>query len=453
MAIRDLHTKTSLTAIAAALLLMTTFGCAGTGNDASKNNSGRGALFGTTQAVRSEQNKGFQSVRPSTQFPTGPVTSRQGVKQDSLFAAALVAPLDRVMYDGRLLPLVRPSGGYMAVQQGGTTPWEMILARPNAPPSVYTTVTIYRIELDQQTRHLRLVEQHRLDDVGVIGRSCDDAGFLVESQQMDGSRWIGKVNWESGNVNWILKGGTDKTVNAYAAVSPDGRLAWCARSGLEGDEDRLGLYIQSEGEIYTAPAESDGEWLFPIWANDGRSLFCFRLQDDGLLELVMMDTNSQAAVRRPIAKRRIAVNGTRFVAFQCQAALQQPAAPDGSPRLLFYHPAYDRICLFDPRTPGLRAFTRLTVSAAWMDDQRVVVGSFDSLLLEDAVETATLAVKLAKRSYAIRRTADPTHPFILFAPAAKRMNELECWAMDVITDPAEAEAASIPLNQAKSNRR
>lgn len=453
MVIHDLHTKISLTKFIFVFLLVVTVGCVDAGKNSSNREFGRGALFGTTQAVRSEKNNRLQPTSPSNQFPTGPITSRQGVKQNSFFAAALVAPLDRVMYDGRLLPLVRPSGGYMAVQQGGTTPWEMILARPDAPPSVYTTVTIYRIELEQQTRRLRLVEQQRLDDVGVIGRSCDDAGFLVESQRMDASRWIGKVDWESGNVDWILKGGTDKTVNAYATVSPDGRLAWCARSGLDGDEDRFDLYIQSGNEIYTAPAGSDGEWLFPTWADDGRSLFCYRLQDDGLLELVMMDTSSQAAVRRPIAKRRVVVNATHYVAFQCQASLQQPTAPDGSPRLLFYHPAYDRICLFDPRTSGLRAFTRRTVAAAWMDDRSVVVGSYDSLLLEDAVETTTIAAKLAERSYAVRRTSDPTHPFILFAPAAKRMNELECWAMAVITDPAEANAASIPLNQASPNRR
>ncbi len=441
-----------LTALLVLLLMMFGNGCAAE----SGGGGGRtrlGGLTGVDEAVRdSSGGSGGGMERPLGGYVTRTGIDGKGVEARSVYAAAMVAPLRSVKYDGRVLPLVRPGGGYVAVQQDGATPWETMLGRPDAPPPVYTAIGIYRIEFDEERGRLELVEHARLEDVGVLGRNCDDRGFLIEAVQVDGSRWIGQVEWTTGEIRWILKGGSDVTVNAFAALSRDGRLAWCVRSGRRGAEDRFDLYVQSGNEIYTVPGEGC-EWLFPTWANDGRSLFAYRLDDDGLLELVVMDTRSEAMLRRPSVAREIVTNGNRLVAYQCQAALQQAADPGIEPRLLFYHPGYDRMCMFDPRTVGLRGFTKMTVTAAWRDERTVVVGSREALMLEAADDQQALPAELAENSYAVRRTGDATHPFLLFAPVAGRRDELNIWVMDVITDPRKAELATVPLRGAGGGSR
>lgn len=424
------------------IILLITVGCAGNHQSAGTNESLRGNLFGTTKAVRSAQN----DRQSQTVIPPGGIVSRKGVNERSLFAAALVAPVDHLAYDGRILPLVRPSGGYLAVQQNGVTPWETILARPDAPPPVYTTISIYAIELNHDTNRVQLIRKNQLEDEGYLGRNADDSGFLIEAPQTDGTRWIGKVDWESGQVLWILKGGTDQTVNAYAALNQqDGRLAWCARTGRQGEPDQFDLYAQTgDGNIATM-SDDNAEWLFPTWANDGRTLFAYRLDEDGGLKLASFDMTTQGTARRPYALRDIVTNATRFVAYQCQAPLQQAAAPDATPRLLFYHPGYDRIALFDPRQPNFRLFAKLTVTAAWNDALSVIVGSEKALLLESAINPEVRSAQLAKRGYVIRSTNTPTQPFLLFTPSVKRTNDLECWVMQVFTDPQKAADAAIPL--------
>ncbi len=412
-------------------------GCSGT--EKTQGNR-RAEIFGTS-------NLGAGNSDTSTTHTTGargPMVENIGGARFSRHAAAIVAPMGRVRFDGQVLPLVRPSGKFIAVQEGASTSWKTLLARNDAPPAVFMTIVIYRIGVDEQNRRPFLEEHQRLEEVGFLGRGADDDGFLIESPQFDGSRAIGKVDWQTGAVDWILKGGSDHTINAFASIARDGRLAWCARSGESGNSDKFDLYIQGNAEVFRVPA-GEGEWLFPIWANDGRTLFVYRLHDTGELEITAFDARSKALVQRPMATRRLVVNGNRYVAYQSQAALQQAAAPDATPRLLLYLPGPDCMGLFDPRVQGIRRLSSLSFAGSWRDSATIIVGGQDSVSLEDAAQSNQAAV-LLEEPFVARRTSDPQTPFVLFAPVGNRMNDLNVWVMDVFNDPQAAEAAVVDFS-------
>lgn len=425
-----------------ALLAATACGGARSGSNSTNLGDKRSDLFGTGALANADSNSRNGASMTGAGDVDSPITTPVYDVQNTL-AVSLVAPLGRLSYDGLLLPLVRPGGKYLAVQEGATTPWETILARPDATPAFYTKIVIYRIEFDADVRRHSLAHHLDLEEIGFLGRSCDDEGFLVEAPQPDGSRWIGKVDWKTGAIDWLIKGGHDATVNAFAAISSDGRLAWCRRTQ---DEDRFQLFVQHNDGTMSRLHSDNGEWLMPVWANDGRSLFAWHLADSGALELTVMDARNDTVIQRPMARRRIVNNGTRWVVYQAMSPVQMHAAPDPTPRMMFFHPGYDRVCIFDPRDTGVTRLQRFSMSGAWHDGQSLVLGTHESMWWQTFADPYNPS-EIAKRAYVPCRTTDPNHPYILLAPVRNRLNELETWAMELVTDPVRARSLSIGLDE------
>ncbi|MFG0328660.1 MAG: hypothetical protein ACF8PN_02070 [Phycisphaerales bacterium] len=354
---------------------------------------------------------------------------------ETVFRAALVAPLGVVDFNGQTLPLVNPSGGHIAVQTGPPVPWDTLLARPGGAVPDWTSIVIYRIEQGED-RRLRLVESHRLTEVGLLGSSADNLGFIVEAPQRDGSRWVGKVAWETGEVEWLLQ----QRVNAFAAIGPGGRLAWCRR---DVDSPRFDLFVQDRAGVHRLPSES-GEWLMPVWAGDGQTLFAFHqtldFQNEGLLEIVAMNTAAPELMRAPMTRRPLVESSNRYIAYQTVASIQDPIPWDATTRMLFFHPGYGRVCMIDPARPGIRLLTPDSVGGAWSDDGYAILSTDKAVFAQD-IGASRPPIELVAGRFMPRRTTSALQPYLLFGPTKSSPNQLQVWAMQVINDPEAARAA------------
>lgn len=373
----------------------------------------------------------------------------QGLSSSSSAVSAAIGPIGSIEYDRNLLPLISPAGEYLAVQ--GRHPgsveetWQTILADPAGDAPSPFDIIIYRIEKVDGGPGQRVVEHRRLDGIGLIGRSADQDTFLVESPQPDGSRRIGRVQWKTGEVNWLVKTG----INAFAAQSASGRLAWCER--VDGDKPHFNLYVQGRNEVYIA-GDDDGSWLFPVWCQNEQMLFAFHLLPTGALDLVLFDTQSAQAMRYPLQTERLTEAGTIGMVSQALAGIPDPAAPDGSPRMLFYHTEQGRIFEYDARFPEgrrVRGFPAPSVAAAWHNGEGVIYSSLSKLYYQFLREGSE-PVELLTGARMPRKTSNPMHPFVLMAVDEIMPYQLNLFAMDLVDEDA-VRAAAAQLDPSKVN--
>jgi len=423
-------------------------GCAEEHNTSSP----RSKLFGTEDYIASDPDSNMKAATypANPQYATRNLTKPSDIQSNTQYMASAVAPLEPVMYDGMLLPLVNPAGNYFAVQQGTQTNWPAILARPDAPDAIYSSIDIYRIDQNPRSLRLNLLKHKRLNRVGIVGRSADATGFLIESLNADGSRSIGKVNWRSGTTDWLVTGQISRTVNAFGSLSPSGQLAWCRRS-LDARDDHFDLCIQATSGVYVVPGQEDTEWLMPTWTADGIHLYAFRLQDDGLLELVLMDCSTEETARRPIFRVTLYSNATRYIAYQTLSSIQNPVRLeyDGQlSRMLIYHSGYDAVCLVDPNVSSEDAITPLlahSITADWENANTVVLGTYTSLIAYNIELNDHKGNEIARLPYVPRRTSNPIQPYVLFTPSKNSQRKLDTWVMEIITDPHHAARAVTPV--------
>ena len=374
----------------------------------------------------------------------------QGLSSSSSAVSAAIGPLGSIEYDGSLLPLISPAGEFFAVQGSRPAPsWKTILADPAGDAPSPFDIIIYRVEKVDGGPGQRIVECRHLDGVGLIGRHADADGFLVESPAPDGSRRIGHARWETGEITWLVQSG----VNAFATQSASGRLAWCERVG--GETPRFNLYVQGDNEVYLA-GDGDGSWFFPVWCRNEDVLFAFHLMPTGALDLVVFDTRSAEAMRRPLQTERLTETGTIETAFQALAGIPDPAAPDGSPRMLFFHTGQGRIFEYDARFPEgrrVRGFPAPSIAAAWHNDEGVIYSSRSKLSYQ-FLRDGSAPVELLKGASVPRRTSNPMHPFVLVAVDEKNPFHLNLWAMDLVDEATvRAAAAQIDPNTVNTPRR
>lgn len=374
----------------------------------------------------------------------------RGLSSSSSVVSAAIGPIGSIEYDGYLIPLISPAGEYVAVQAGDPAPtWKEILADPAADPTLSLDVIIYRIEKVDGGPRQRIVEQRRLDGVGIIGRSADETGFLIESPQPDGSRRIGWVHWRTGEVDWLLRTG----VNAFATRSPSGRLAWCERVG--GGSARFELLVQGNNEVYRA-GDGEGSWLLPVWCANESVLFAFNLMPTGELDLVVFDTRSAASMRQPLQRERLTNSGKLDTAFQALAGIPSPAAPDGSPRLLFFHTGQERVFEYDARSPEgrrVRGLPSPSLAAAWHTGDGIVYAGRRAIYYQFLRERSA-PVELLKGFSVPRMTSNPMHPFVLVAVDQNVPFQLNLWAMGIVDEETvRAAAEQVDARSLNNSRR
>ena len=263
---------------------------------------------------------------------------------------AAVGLLGSVPYDNFALPIVSPDGRFIATEAGIAPTWPTILAQSGGGGGPEATrLEIHTLDLrigiqdnERQPAHLKTI----VNEPVLLGRSCDREGFLVESPREDGSRWIGKASWETGRITWLVR---DAQINAFAALGPDGRLAWSRRAR---DQAHYELIVR-QGDREWSYASPEQSWLLPTWSGRGDGLFVLLLRD-GNLELIFATASNKSAFRQSIRTTPLASKSTLRTAYQTMSGqigiigLPRPTLD----QVTFTHPRHLRASVWRPLALG-----------------------------------------------------------------------------------------------------
>lgn len=357
----------------------------------------------------------------------------------SAMSRSAVLPLGEVPYDNMVLPLVSPDGRFIATQTGVAPTWETALAEAAAQVPQATRVEIYgldRREPIEPRERMPAALLASLSEPALLGRSCDEEGFLVESPREDGSRWIGKASWENGTITWLVTG---SDVNAFAALGPDGRLAWSRRP--VGAERFDLVFRQGEREIVIAGEH--GDWLHPVWSGRGDLLFALNLQD-GALHMCMATATSEMTFHQSVRRVLIAAAGaTLHTAYQTLNGQTTMAGAGASvpAQLVFFHPASRRMAVWRPFADASERIAAMGPGsiAALVDQPGTAMVSTTSNLMRQNLKPPHAQILLVAGTQIVRPTSATSWPYILLRPGEGRVGVM---AMRLLTrDEATNSAA------------
>ncbi|MEX2219380.1 MAG: hypothetical protein WD749_11565 [Phycisphaerales bacterium] len=352
-----------------------------------------------------------------------------------------------VRYDGQVLPIVSPDGRYLAVQDGEPPTWPTLLAEMAAEPPANTTLAAY----DLTQAPARRIDWPGVEGGLLLGRSADTRGFLVESPRPDGSRWIGRVSWASGQVQWLVQG---DAVNAHAVLTADGSLLFTRRGRLD---ERADLVLRTPGGVEIAREPDEGTYAFPLAGPDPEVVYVLRLTPRATeIEAVRVLTDAGRPPRFGSAFSRgmIAAGGELVVAYQATAPVQGPLpAPPrtsqadpgtprpgaGEPQPVFY-PLQGRMALFDVRSGGFALLPHQSIAAVrWDADgatgylcttpEGLVFAPRPRMPGDRGDRTPPRDIRIAATPYVPRITSDPDRPVVLFGPAGRDPRMLEVLLM------------------------
>ncbi len=339
------------------------------------------------------------------------VRSESGaVTRDTAFGFQLnsMAP---VRTDGFFLPLASSDGMRLAWQQESNFNWPMLLALPDAPRAVLGVVSVRALDDLEPT--------HTFSGAYMLGRSCNMDGVLVESPQKDGTRWIGVLPWNGSDARWLLQ---DAKVNAFACFVPRGELAWSHR---EIGERGFSLTVNRPEGKFQWPRKDNESWMFPIVASDG--IFAAHLRD-GVLQLAYLPLRAGQTMpteesRSAIIQRSISLRGSEQMAYQCLGSLPPDRAVLADGSLLFFHPDYGRMAIWQPRNDTITPLPMGTLSASAKNSTQLLISSRDSLArLMMPLDSEHGPVTLVEQPWIARTPSGEgsgAGRIILFLPTAK----------------------------------
>jgi hypothetical protein len=354
--------------------------------------------------------------------PVAPLNKPAGVSQSSWVRTSSVA-LGFVPFDGASLPLVSPDGRFIATQTGIAPTWSTTIADEQAVVPGMTRIEVYELDRragasDSSRRPPRLM--YALGEPALLGRSCDSHGFLIESPRENGSRWIGHVEWWSGDTLWLID---DDQVNAFASVGPDGRLAWSRRAI---DAPHFDLVVRHGDAIWEQPA-AGGDWLMPAWSLRGDGLFCLRLEA-GVLAIAFANAGSSEAFRQSLKMYILGPDASVSTAYQTLAG--QITMPDGPAplrdQLVYDHPALGRAAIWRPMAGTGRTAMYLnpdSFMAALIDDDTALVAT-EKELIRQRLSNDRDKTGLVDGAHAIRTTPSNEFEFTLLSPQEGRVGVL-----------------------------
>ncbi|MFM9996627.1 MAG: hypothetical protein ACKVU4_12610 [Phycisphaerales bacterium] len=372
-------------------------------------------------------------------WTSGPVASPAG-STTTFHVRTEVIPLGALPYDGQVLPLVSPGGRYLAVQDGAPPTWSTLLAEFAATPPTATRLGVY----DMAARPPARVELPEPLPRGlVLGRACDDRGFLVEAPRDDGSRWIGRVGWLGGGVEWLVQG---TAVNAHAALTRDGDALFTRRSPAG---DRAALVLRSADGHEAELSDPAGSYAMPLVAGDPRTAHALVFSPQGLeLETLRIVEDPPGGGRRVLvpagARSRLASRGDAALAYQVAAPAQLPWPGDTlrDPRapVVLYHPRIGRMAVFDEASGSFVALAPGSIAAAhW---PRAGREGFFCTAPQGLVFTPTPTpeergslrprppdARVLASPYVPRLTGDPQRPLLLFGPDPQDRSRLQLFQM------------------------
>lgn len=321
-----------------------------------------------------------------------------------------------VEYDDFSIPLLSPDGSRFAIRSGAAPGWEEILAEPGSTPVPVATFSIH--EIDEETG-LRL--QREIRGSWILGRSADERGFLVEEPLSNGSRRIGRVDWDSGDVSWLID---DGNVAAFASIGSDGTMAY-SRRDIEDASFELVLRLGDGSGTWVIPSEWGRSWIDPVLAPDGRTLFAL-CRGDGTVELAWTRITDESRFRDGINAHPISVRTSPRRVHAMLAPQANAASPPGSEaRILFLHPDLGRLVEWSPGRDLARPFPDGTINASMLDQNSAISATRNGIQLvrlADGIGRPPSSIPLSEKTAIPRRLpADKgDRRFILFRPNAGR---------------------------------
>jgi hypothetical protein len=383
-------------------------------------------------------------------LPTGKVAQPAGL-EDTLVSRVVVSVIDlgSIPYDGLVLPLVSPDGRFVAAQSGQAPTWPTIIASPDAEPAVGTLVTAYSIPdhapTPQNPASISQIPWPAEPPPGLLlGRSCDDRGFLVESPQEGGARWIGRIDWVTGALTWLVRTGA---VNAHAVLGPSGELAFTRRP-FDTPTSELVFRPQAGNSTEFVFRDSRASLAFPVFTAERAVVYALVVSTD-VIELVALrlPVNGVDRTITVTARRQLARSPQPLSAYQATAALQvplpalpaaapvspetpgaaQPATPL-DPTLPFFHPALRRMCVFNRRTGSITPLPPESIAAVPSGEPGLVGYfttsakglTFSALNPSNRTNTETQSpyreVSVLSQPLIPRRISNAAWPFVLLGP-------------------------------------
>ncbi len=353
------------------------------------------------------------TMRPEAQkrlYEIAQQEMQRGGTEAIRFQANLQSLCD-IPYDSFMLPIVSPDSRYVATVTGLSPGAPTRLAESGAPSPLGTSIEVWR--LDQATNACSVA--YRIPPPMLLGRSADKSGFIVESPLPDGSRDIGKVDWESGQLEWLVK---DGNVNAFATFGRNGELAWCSRPV---DASGFTLVIREPGGRELDLSSQGGNWYFPSWSNQADRLYAFWIAPSGMIKLATMNTESPDSMLSSLRDINIMPGGSVELASQAVAAHPVIHGVPGNEHedYIFYHPGERRVVVWNPdESETSLPFVLLDQAVAASPDigGRYIVSTPTELRYVDPSRLHR-SIRLHDQVAIPRATNDANWRFILMTPA------------------------------------
>ncbi|MEE2972022.1 MAG: hypothetical protein VX672_02765 [Planctomycetota bacterium] len=319
-----------------------------------------------------------------------------------------------VEYDDFSIPLVSPDGVHIAIRGGVPPRWSQILATPDAPITDSAWIRIYELDSEQ-----RLTLRHEAREPWLLGRAANARGFLVEEPRTDGSRRIGRVDWVTGEVNWLVDEGF---VDAFATIGEDGTLAWSRRK-IDAPAFDLMVRRGDGGGTWKLPARWERSWVDPVLSPDGRTIFMLR-RGDGTVELGWTRLVDEQRFQDGVSTHGISVRTTpRRVHAMLGPQVGAASPPGRTASLIFLHPDLGRLVEWRPTGDLARPFPEAVVNAVMIDRNRAVATTTTSTMLAeltDEVGRPPTALTLMDEAAIPRRRGTRAQDLLLFRPSDGR---------------------------------
>ena len=314
-----------------------------------------------------------------------------------------IRPIGSVPFDGMTLPLTSPNGRFLATQSGSTPSFAAVLAEPGIAVPAGLKVTAAAIAEHQSVSPetpaiVPLSWSGSLPRGLLLGRSCDDRGFLVEQPRPDGSRRIGFVDWQSGSLTWLVD--SPGTVAAFATLGPDGQLAFSRRTlAAPGFE----LVVRANAsdpssERVLKPSSPDESYCCPTFSADRQRVYVFRsasrmVEQFGPLSVLAVSLASGDSTEMTVVSRAdLNVEPTPAAAFQAVAPMQSPWNLPGEPPdpldrgIAITDLNAQTMVWIDGPTGHVEALAPMTAGAAPLVDRLAAKSSVRGMLLGTAKE-------------------------------------------------------------------
>jgi len=309
-----------------------------------------------------------------------------------------------------VIPLLNPSGTRIAVSVGPEPSMTTRLAMPDAPVPSKSSVAIWEILPGRGG----LREMIQLEAPLLLTDTADETGFLVERPNEDGSRWIGKVDWFTGDIDWLV---AEDVVAAFPSLGRNGRLAWSERA-VDGTDFDLVIRFTTPGDTHreTVVPHTDGDWLFPSWSKRSNRLSAFRLTSTQL-SLVFMNAETTEDLHEDLRTIPVMAGARSSDALLASLGRHQVQGTPNPPleEVFYYDPRQQRMMLWLPTGINWDQPMQLAdQSVAAIHDDR---GGFlltmpDGLYWQDRNDHHKL-LRIDLTPWIARPTNDPMRPFLL----------------------------------------